>query len=179
MPSSRPSPKGASLTIYVDCGTSLSLPTKTPPSLKPKLTSPTVSPYSWFGITSILAYRSALQAHGVTVDIKPFFLGGARDAVGNPWQPTPKWKEAFSKQDSESTCSRLSVLGREIELTWCSVSGNVRVGIEDAEGVSCVEFICELKCFLFCLGLGNGEIDARRRGGSFLGRMMEERKKES
>ncbi|KAJ9634550.1 hypothetical protein H2199_009007 [Coniosporium tulheliwenetii] len=59
-----PSPKGAKLTIYVDC---------------------------------------ALQAHGVHVEITPFFLGGARDSAGNPWMPTPKWKEAFSKQDSEMT----------------------------------------------------------------------------
>ncbi|KAK6587380.1 hypothetical protein PZA11_000670 [Diplocarpon coronariae] len=75
------SPMRSSLTIYVDC----------------------VSPYSWFGITSLLKYRPALLAHGVTVDIVPFFLGGARDAAGNPWTPTPKWKEAFSKQDSEMT----------------------------------------------------------------------------
>ncbi|KAH7364098.1 glutathione S-transferase [Rhexocercosporidium sp. MPI-PUGE-AT-0058] len=75
------SPKGASLTIYVDC----------------------VSPYSWFGISSLFKHRPGLLAHGVTVDIQPFFLGGARDAAGNPWQPTPKWKEAFSKQDSTMT----------------------------------------------------------------------------
>ncbi|KAK2628237.1 hypothetical protein QTJ16_002883 [Diplocarpon rosae] len=74
-------PKGSSLTIYVDC----------------------VSPYSWFGINSLLKHRPGLLAHGVTVDIVPFFLGGARDAAGNPWQPTPKWKETFAKQDSEMT----------------------------------------------------------------------------
>ncbi|XMA14396.1 hypothetical protein WAI453_007187 [Rhynchosporium graminicola] len=75
------SPRGSSLTIYVDC----------------------VSPYSWFGVTSLLKYRPGLLAHGVNVDIQPFFLGGAREAAGNPWQPTPKWKEAFSKQDSAMT----------------------------------------------------------------------------
>ncbi|KAL2072650.1 hypothetical protein VTL71DRAFT_11993 [Oculimacula yallundae] len=75
------SPNGSSLTIYVDC----------------------VSPYSWFGKTSLLKHRPGLLAHGVNVDIQPFFLGGAREAAGNPWQPTPKWKEAFSKQDSNMT----------------------------------------------------------------------------
>ncbi|KAE9364012.1 putative DSBA family oxidoreductase [Stipitochalara longipes BDJ] len=74
-------PKGGKLTIYVDC----------------------VSPYSWFGFTNILRYRPLLNAHGVSVDIIPFFLGGARESVGNPWTPTPKWKAEFSSQDSETT----------------------------------------------------------------------------
>lgn len=52
---------------------------------------------------STLKHRPGLEAHGVTVNILPFFLGGARDAAGNPWTPTPKWKEAFSKQDSTMT----------------------------------------------------------------------------
>ncbi|KAJ5032352.1 uncharacterized protein L3040_008958 [Drepanopeziza brunnea f. sp. 'multigermtubi'] len=77
----RPSPRGASLTIYVDC----------------------VSPYSWFGTTALLKHRPAILAHGVTVDIVPFFLGGARDAAGNPWQPPPKYREAFSNQDTVMT----------------------------------------------------------------------------
>lgn len=81
------SPKGASLTIYIDC----------------------VSPYSWFGFTNILKHRPGLLAHGVKVDIQPFFLGGARDAAGNPWQPTPKWKEAFAKQDTELTGELLGI----------------------------------------------------------------------
>ena len=62
-----------------------------------------VSPYSWFGFTNTIKYRPLLNAHGVSVDIIPFFLGGARESVGNPWTPTPKWKEDFSKQDSETT----------------------------------------------------------------------------
>jgi glutathione S-transferase kappa 1 len=62
-----------------------------------------VSPYSWFGFTNTLRYRPGLKAHGISVDIIPFFLGGARGGAGNPWTPTPKWKEAFSKQDSEMT----------------------------------------------------------------------------
>jgi 2-hydroxychromene-2-carboxylate isomerase len=63
----------------------------------------TVSPYSWFGFTNTLKYRPLLNAHGVSVDIIPFFLGAARESAGNPFTPTPKWKEAFAKQDSETT----------------------------------------------------------------------------
>ncbi|KIW17418.1 hypothetical protein PV08_04612 [Exophiala spinifera] len=74
-------PEGGKLKIYIDC----------------------VSPYSWFGFTNIIKYRPLLNAHGVSVDIIPFFLGGARDGVGNPWTPTPKAKEAFSAQDSKLT----------------------------------------------------------------------------
>lgn len=62
-----------------------------------------VSPYSWFGFTNTLRYRPNLEAHGVEVNIVPFFLGAARNGAGNPWQPTPKWKEAFAKQDTEMT----------------------------------------------------------------------------
>ncbi|KAF2177145.1 glutathione S-transferase [Zopfia rhizophila CBS 207.26] len=53
------------LTIYVDC----------------------VSPYSWFRFTNITKFRPLFNAHGVQVEILPFFLGGARDSVGNPWTP--------------------------------------------------------------------------------------------
>ncbi|KFY35871.1 hypothetical protein V494_05523 [Pseudogymnoascus sp. VKM F-4513 (FW-928)] len=74
-------PNGGTLMIFVDC----------------------VSPYSWFGFTSTIRYRPLLQAHGVSIDIVPFFLGGARERVGNPYTPTPKWKEAFSAQDSDMT----------------------------------------------------------------------------
>jgi 2-hydroxychromene-2-carboxylate isomerase len=92
-------PKGGKLTIYVDCGLSpsfdaLSFTTNA---------RPTVSPYSWFGFTNILRYRPLLNAHGVSVNIIPFFLGGARESVGNPWTPTPKWKEEFAAQDSQTT----------------------------------------------------------------------------
>jgi glutathione S-transferase kappa 1 len=66
-------------------------------------TDPVVSPYSWFGFTNTLRFRDLLNAHGISVEILPFFLGGARDSVGNPFAPTPKAKEAFASQDSEVT----------------------------------------------------------------------------
>jgi glutathione S-transferase kappa 1 len=62
-----------------------------------------VSPYSWFGFTNTIRFRPLLEAYGVSVEIIPFFLGGARDSVGNPFTPTPQAKEAFAKQDSEMT----------------------------------------------------------------------------
>lgn len=62
-----------------------------------------VSPYSWFGFTNVKNFRPLLNAHGIEVDILPFFLGGARDAAGNPFAPTPHWKQAFSAQDSDLT----------------------------------------------------------------------------
>jgi len=74
-------PEGGKLTIYVDC----------------------VSPYSWFGFTNAIHFRPLLNAYGVDVEIIPFFLGGARDSVGNPFTPTPKPKEAFADQDSNLT----------------------------------------------------------------------------
>ncbi|KIV78441.1 hypothetical protein PV11_10161 [Exophiala sideris] len=74
-------PEGGNLKIYVDC----------------------VSPYSWFGFTNIIKYRSLLNKYGVSVEIIPFFLGGAREGVGNKFEQTPKWKEAFAAQDSELT----------------------------------------------------------------------------
>jgi 2-hydroxychromene-2-carboxylate isomerase len=62
-----------------------------------------VSPYSWFGFTNAVRFRPLLNAHGVSVDIIPFFLGGARESVGNPFTPTPKAKESFANQDSLMT----------------------------------------------------------------------------
>lgn len=62
-----------------------------------------VSPYSWFGFTNTIRYRPYLNAYGVSVEIIPFFLGAARDGAGNPFTPTPKWKEAFAEQDSTLT----------------------------------------------------------------------------
>jgi len=44
-----------------------------------------------------------LNAHGVQVEILPFFLGGARDGVGNPWTPVPQAKVAFANQDTTLT----------------------------------------------------------------------------
>ncbi|KAF2097346.1 glutathione S-transferase [Rhizodiscina lignyota] len=74
-------PKGGNLVIYVDC----------------------VSPYSWFGFTNIVRFRPLLNAYGVSVDIIPFFLGAARESVGNPFTPTPKAKLAFANQDAQMT----------------------------------------------------------------------------
>ncbi|KAK5111387.1 hypothetical protein LTR85_012161 [Meristemomyces frigidus] len=73
--------KSGKLTIYIDC----------------------VSPYSWFGFTNVKKFRPLLNAHGIDVEILPFFLGGARDAAGNPFTPTPQWKQGFSAQDSVLT----------------------------------------------------------------------------
>ncbi|PSN66242.1 glutathione S-transferase [Corynespora cassiicola Philippines] len=75
------------LTIYVDC----------------------VSPYSWFGFTNIVRFRPLLQAHGVHVEIMPFFLGGARDSVGNPYSPPLPAKAAFASQDTEMTARLLGL----------------------------------------------------------------------
>ncbi|KAK1086524.1 hypothetical protein LTR48_003478 [Friedmanniomyces endolithicus] len=80
-------PEGGKLTMFVDC----------------------VSPYSWFGFTNAMLYRPLLQAHGITVDIVPFFLGAAREAAGNPFAPTPKWRQAFSAQDCAMTAEMLGL----------------------------------------------------------------------
>lgn len=82
-----PSPEGRKLTIYVDC----------------------VSPYSWFGFTNITRFRPLLEAHGVAVEIFPFFLGAARDSAGNPWTPPLKAKEAFGYQDMYMTGEMLGL----------------------------------------------------------------------
>ncbi|KAH7073869.1 glutathione S-transferase [Paraphoma chrysanthemicola] len=86
-----------------------------------------VSPYSWFGFTNIKKFRPNLIANGIEVEILPFFLGGARDAVGNPWQPTPKWKEAFSAQDSELTGKMLGITLTQPEIFPISSLFPVRV----------------------------------------------------
>jgi len=80
-------PQGGKLIIYVD----------------------SVSPYSWFGFTNTVRYRPLLNAYGVSVEIIPFFLGAARDGAGNPFTPTPKWKEAFANQDSNLTGEMLGL----------------------------------------------------------------------
>jgi glutathione S-transferase kappa 1 len=59
-----------------------------------------VSPYSWFGFTNVMRYRALLNEYGISVEIIPFFLGAARENAGNPFTPTPKWKEAFAEQDT-------------------------------------------------------------------------------
>jgi hypothetical protein len=68
-----------------------------------------VSPYSWFGFTNIKNYRSQLQSHGVEVCIEPFFLGGARNGVGNPWTPPLEAKSAFMQQDLDLTSKLLGL----------------------------------------------------------------------
>ncbi|KAK1072602.1 hypothetical protein LTR12_012523 [Friedmanniomyces endolithicus] len=80
-------PEGGKLTMFVDC----------------------VSPYSWFGFTNAMRYRPLLQAHGISVDIVSFFLGAAREAAGNPFTPTPKWRQAFSAQDCAMTAEMLGL----------------------------------------------------------------------
>jgi glutathione S-transferase kappa 1 len=72
------------------------------------LTSP-VSPYSWFGFTNIRNYRSQLQSYGIEVCIEPFFLGGARNGVGNPYTPPPEAKSAFMQQDLDLTSKLLGL----------------------------------------------------------------------
>ena len=56
-----------------------------------------------------MRYRPLLNEYGVSVDIIPFFLGAARDGAGNPFTPTPKWKEAFSEQDTTLTGEMLGL----------------------------------------------------------------------
>jgi glutathione S-transferase kappa 1 len=68
-----------------------------------------VSPYSWFGFTNVKNFRSQLQSHEVEVCIEPFFLGGARNGVGNPWTPPPQAKAAFMQQDLDSTSKLLGL----------------------------------------------------------------------
>ncbi|KAF1969435.1 glutathione S-transferase [Bimuria novae-zelandiae CBS 107.79] len=80
-------PNGGKLTIYVDC----------------------VSPYSWFGFTNTRKFRPQLLAHEIEVNIEPFFLGGARDGVGNPWTPPPQAKAAFAQQDLDLTSKLLGL----------------------------------------------------------------------
>ncbi|KAH8744386.1 glutathione S-transferase [Diaporthe sp. PMI_573] len=89
-------PEGGKLTIYLDC----------------------VSPYSWFGFTNILRFRPLLDAYGVAVEILPFFLGGARDSVGNPWTPILKAKEAFGSQDTSMTGEMLGLKVPVRVATW-------------------------------------------------------------
>jgi len=56
-----------------------------------------------------MRYRPLLQAHGITVDVVPFFLGAAREAAGNPFAPTPKWRQAFATQDCAMTAEMLGL----------------------------------------------------------------------
>jgi 2-hydroxychromene-2-carboxylate isomerase len=67
------------------------------------LTSWPVSPYSWFGFTNTVRFRDLLNAHDVSVEIIPFFLGAARDSAGNPFKPPLKAKETFEAHDTEVT----------------------------------------------------------------------------
>jgi len=69
----------------------------------------TVSPYSWFGFTNARSFRSQLESHGIEVCIEPFFLGGARNGVGNPWTPPPEAKAAFAQQDLDLTSEALGL----------------------------------------------------------------------
>ncbi|KAH6633805.1 glutathione S-transferase [Boeremia exigua] len=68
-----------------------------------------VSPYSWFGFINIKNFRPLLTAHGIEVFIEPFFLGGARDGVGNPFTPPVPAKATFGEQDLELTSELLGL----------------------------------------------------------------------
>ncbi|KAJ8116856.1 hypothetical protein OPT61_g1803 [Boeremia exigua] len=99
------SPNGGKLTIYIDC----------------------VSPYSWFGFTNAQNFRPQLRAHGIEVNIEPFFLGAARNGVGNPFAPPPKAKEAFGQQDLELTSELLGLKTKRPEVFPISSLFPVRV----------------------------------------------------
>jgi len=68
-----------------------------------------VSPYSWFGFTNTRNFRPFLHAHGIEVCIEPFFLGAARNGIGNPYTPTPQAKAAFAQQDLDATSETLGL----------------------------------------------------------------------
>jgi hypothetical protein len=95
--------RGGRLAIYVDCGQYRAVE-----SIKIMLTPP-VSPYSWFGFTNVRNFRPQLESHGIEVCIEPFFLGGARDGVGNPYTPPPQAKAAFAQQDLDLTSKLLGL----------------------------------------------------------------------
>ncbi|KAH6654019.1 thioredoxin-like protein [Truncatella angustata] len=62
-----------------------------------------VSFYSYVAFKQLLDTRSLLEAHGVQVDIKPFFLGGIMAASGNrpPWTVPAKAK--YGSLDADRT----------------------------------------------------------------------------
>jgi glutathione S-transferase kappa 1 len=95
--------RGGKLTIYVDCGQ------YRPAELIKIVPTPPVSPYSWFGFTNVRNFRPQLESHGIEVCIEPFFLGGARDGVGNPYTPPPQAKAAFAQQDLDFTSKLLGL----------------------------------------------------------------------
>jgi len=83
-------PSGGNITCYIDC----------------------VSPYSYFAFHHLIKTRKALNQHNITVEILPFFLGGARDANGNPFVPMPPVKAAWGQNDMKRVSKIL--LGYEL-----------------------------------------------------------------
>lgn len=59
-----------------------------------------VSPYSWFAHTNLTRTRPLLAAHGVDVEIVPFFLGGARNGAGNPFTVPAPAKATWGNNDA-------------------------------------------------------------------------------
>jgi len=96
---------GGRVSVYVDC----------------------VSPYSWFGFTNTVRFRDLLNAHDVSVEIIPFFLGAARDSAGNSFKPPIKAKEAFEAHDTEVTGKLLGLKVVRPELIPISSLFPVRV----------------------------------------------------
>ncbi|OJJ72569.1 hypothetical protein ASPBRDRAFT_42288 [Aspergillus brasiliensis CBS 101740] len=77
----------AELTLYVDC----------------------VSPYSYFAYLNLCRYREILHRHRIKTQVVPFFLGGARDGNGSPYQEPPPVKAAWSAKDLAYTGRILGV----------------------------------------------------------------------
>jgi len=93
------------LTLFVDCGLSTSqLPAPSYP-----LTISSVSPYSWFAFINCTHYREQLKQHGIAVDIVPFFLGGARNGNGHPYQEPPPVKAVWGDRDVQTVASLLGL----------------------------------------------------------------------
>ena len=68
-----------------------------------------VSPYSWFAFAYLCNIRAALQSQSIELDFVPFFLGAARDGVGNPFQYQPDIKAKYGNHDLERCASILGL----------------------------------------------------------------------
>ena len=99
------SPESPKLTLYVDCG----LSTSQPPAPSYLLTISLVSPYSWFAFINCTHHREQLKQHGIVVDIVPFFLGGARNGNGHPYQDPPPVKAVWGDRDVQTVASLLGL----------------------------------------------------------------------
>ncbi|KAL6229177.1 hypothetical protein BDW75DRAFT_235403 [Aspergillus navahoensis] len=77
----------AELILYVDC----------------------VSPYSYFAYVNLCRYRETPHRHLIKTQVVPFFLGGARDGNGSPYQEPPPVKAAWSAKDLAYTGKTLGL----------------------------------------------------------------------